>query len=53
MISNLDTLFTQITNIRVNRCENPEESVARGLIKIVSDEKYRHLSFNLKTKMYK
>ncbi len=53
MISDLDTLFTQITNIRVNKCENPEESVARGLIKIVSDEKYRHLSFNLKTRMYK
>ncbi len=53
MIANLDTLFTQITNIRVNRCENPEESVARGLIKIVSDEKYKHLSFSLKSKIYR
>lgn len=50
-IQNLDALFTQITNIRVNTCENPEESVARGLIKIVSDEKYKHLTFNMKTRI--
>ena len=53
MISNLDTLFTQITNIRVNTCDNPEESAVRGLNKIVSDEKFRHLSFGLRTKLYK
>ena len=46
-------LNTQITNIKVNTCEDPEESAVRGLIKIVSDEKYRHLSFGLRTKLYK
>lgn len=53
LIDNLDTLFTQITNIRVNTCEDPEESAARGLIKIVSDEKYKHLSYNLKSRIYR
>ncbi len=50
-IENLDHLFTQITNIRVNTCESPEESVVRGLIKIVSDEKYKRLTFNMKTRI--
>ena len=50
-IQNLDELFTQITNIRVNTCENPEESVVRGLNKIVSDEKYKRLTFNMKTRI--
>lgn len=52
-IQNLDALFTQITNIRVNTCEEPEEAVVRGLIKIVSDEKYKHLTFSMKTKILK
>lgn len=50
-IQGLDTLFSQTTNIRVNTCENPEESVVRGLIKIVSDEKYKRLTFNMRTRI--
>ena len=52
-IQDLDSLFTQITNIRVNTCETPEESVVRGLIKIASDSKYKHLTFNMKTRILK
>ena len=52
-IRKLDELFTQITNIRVNTCELPEESAVRGLNKIVSDEKYRKLAFSMKTRIYK
>lgn len=52
-IKDLDSLFTQITNIRVNTCETPEESVVRGLIKIASDSKYKHLTFNMKTRILK
>lgn len=51
-IRKLDELFTQITNIRVNTCELPEESAVRGLNKIVSDEKYRKLAFSMKTRLY-
>lgn len=43
-ISKLDQLFTQITNIRVNCCEYPEETAVRGLNKIVSDEKLKRLA---------
>ncbi len=52
-IKRLDELFTEITNIRVNTCEYPEESAVRGLDKIVSDEKYRRLAFSMKTRIYK
>ena len=52
-IHNLDKLFTEITNIKVNSCENPEECAVRGLNKIVSDEKYKHLGFSMKSKIYK
>ena len=50
-IHSLDELFTQITNIRVNTCEGPEETVVRGLMKIVSDSKFKHLTFNMKTRI--
>ena len=39
--------------IKVNSCENPEECAVRGLNKIVSDEKYKHLGFSMKSKIYK
>lgn len=52
-IERLDELFSQITNIKVNRCDNPEESVAQGLIRIVSDHEYKHLAYNWKTSEYK
>lgn len=52
-ISKLDELFKNITNIKVNTCEYPEESAVRGLNKIVSDEKYRKLAFSMKEKIYR
>ena len=50
LIRDLDKLFEQITNIRINTCEQPEESVAMGLVKIVSDSKYKRLPFSMKSK---
>lgn len=51
-IHRLDELFTQITGIKVNCSENPEETVVQGLNKIVSDEKFKRLTFTMKTKIY-
>ena len=50
-IRDLDTLFTEITGIKVNTCDTPEETAARGLVKIVSDPKYRHLAYSKKTRI--
>ena len=48
MIHNLDRLIEMITNIKVNTTDAPEESVVRGLVKIVTDSKYRKLPFTMK-----
>jgi len=48
MIHNLDKLFENITNIKINTTDAPEESAVRGLVKIVSDAKYRKLPFTMK-----
>ena len=48
-IQNLDQLFTEIINIKVNTCDNPEETAVRGLSKIATDSKYKRLPFSIKT----
>lgn len=48
LLHDIDKLFEQITNIKVNTTEVPEESAARGLIKIVSDSKFKRLPFSMK-----
>jgi rod shape-determining protein MreB len=50
-IHNLDQLFREITGIAINTCDDPEECVVRGLVKIVSDSKYKHLAFSMKNKV--
>ena len=46
-----DQLFRDITGIEINTCEEPEECVVRGLLKIVSDAKFKHLAFSMKNKI--
>ena len=48
-----DKLFEEITNIKVNSCDKPEESAVRGLVKIVSDPKYKRLPFSMKNSILK
>ncbi len=48
MIHNLDKLFENITGIKVNTTDAPEESAVRGLVKIVSDSKFKNLPFTMK-----
>ena len=52
-IQKLDELVASITGMKVNTCEDPEECVARGLVKLVSDSKFKHLAYTLKAKIYK
>ena len=53
MIHHLDKLFEEITGIKVNTTDEPEESAVRGLVKIVSDSKYKRLPFSNKSSMLK
>ena len=50
-IHDLDQLFRDITGIEIKTCEEPEEWVVRGLLKIVSDAKFKHLAFSMKNKI--
>ena len=52
-IQNLDVLFEEITGININTCEEPEECVVRGLVKIVSDAKLKHLAFSMRNRILK
>ena len=52
-ITGLDKLFTEITNIKVNTCDNPEQSAVRGLAKIASDSKYKRIPYTVKTNSLK
>ncbi|MCI8991399.1 MAG: rod shape-determining protein [Eubacterium sp.] len=52
-IHNFDTMFTDMTKIKVNTTESPEECVVRGLNKIVSDDKYYKLAYSLKSRIYR
>lgn len=52
-IQNLDVLFKEITGININTCEEPEECVVRGLVKIVSDAKLKHLAFSMRNRILK
>lgn len=49
MIHDLDKLFEQITGIKVNTCETPDESAVRGLVQIVSESKYKRLPFTIRS----
>jgi rod shape-determining protein MreB len=50
---NLDKMFEQISGIKVNTCEHPDETVVRGLAAIVSDPKNKNLAYTMKTKVFK
>ncbi len=47
------TLFTEVTNIKVNESEDPEESCVRGLGQVLSDSKYKRYGYSLKTRIFK
>ena len=49
----LDVLFKDLTNIEVNTCENPDECVTRGLGLVIKYNKYKHLAYSMRTKVFK
>ncbi len=52
-VRGLDRLFHDITNIEVNTCDNPEETAVRGLSLIVTSDKYSHLAYSLRTRVFR
>ncbi|MCD8149487.1 MAG: rod shape-determining protein [Clostridiales bacterium] len=52
-VANLDKLFTDITNISVNTCEDPDETVVRGLSLVVTNDKFKHLAYSMRTRIFR
>ena len=44
--------ITTVTNIKVNVAENGEETVAMGLGKVLTDEKYRRFGYSMKSRIF-
>ncbi len=52
-IRHLDRLFTDITNIPVNTSEDPETTVVRGLGLVAATDKYKHLAYNIRPRIFR
>ena len=51
-IDRLADLFQEITNIKINVAENGEETVARGLGKVVSDSKFTRFGYAMRSRIF-
>ena len=52
-MKDMDKLFTQITNIKVNTCEEPDETVVQGLSLVVTNDKFKRLAYSMRTRIFK
>ncbi len=52
-IDNLATLFTEVTNIKVNVSQNASETCVLGLEKVLNDSKYKRFGYGMKTRIFK
>ncbi|WP_099468143.1 rod shape-determining protein [Konateibacter massiliensis] len=48
LIKDLDKMFNKETGLKVNVCDKPSESVARGFSKMINDSAYRKLAYSTK-----
>ncbi len=44
--------ITNLTNIKVNVAENGEETVVRGLGRVLNDDKYRRFGYSMKSRIF-
>ncbi|MBP5596492.1 MAG: rod shape-determining protein [Pseudobutyrivibrio sp.] len=49
----LQDLFSEVTNIKVNDYEDPEESCVRGLGSVLADSKFKQYGYSMKTRIFK
>ena len=46
-VNHLAQLMQKGTGLKVNVCENPIESVARGLSKVIKDDNYKSVAYSI------
>ena len=48
----LTDLFSEVTNIKVNSFEEPQESCVRGLGAVLSDSKFKVYGYSMKNRIF-
>ena len=51
-VNDFSTYITNMTNIKVNVVENGDETVVRGLGKVLTDEKYKRFGYSMKSRIF-
>ena len=51
-VKDFSTYITNMTNIKVNVVENGDETVVRGLAKVLTDEKYKRFGYSMKSRIF-
>ena len=49
----LTDLFSEVTNIKVNVMDEPQESCVRGLGQVLSDSKYKIYGYSMRARIFK
>lgn len=52
-VADMDKLFTEITNIAVNTFDEPDETVVKGLSLVVTNDKFKHLAYSMRTRIFR
>ncbi len=52
-LNRLGELFTEVTNLSVNISPDADDCVARGLGKVISEDKYHRFGYELRTRIFK
>lgn len=53
MLHDIAPLFAEITGIKVNLADSPEESAARGLAKVLDDDKFFKYGYSMRSRIFK
>lgn len=53
MLHDIAPLFADITGIKVNLADKPEESAALGLAKVLEDDKYYKYGYSMRSRIFK
>ncbi len=51
-VKDFNTYITNMTNIKVNVVEDGDETVVRGLGKVLTDEKYKRFGYSMKSRIF-
>ena len=51
-VKDFSTYITNMTNIKVNVVENGDETVVRGLAKVLTDEKFKRFGYSMKSRIF-